>query len=159
MKSTFFLCLFLTGVICKGQNLQIIRPDDRVFTTVALNDYVVINTFSKRNAVGQLITVKTDSILVSTRKGIERIALGEIKGMKKTSKFGLSMRRLSPYASVVPILFLPGANSSKYEGRTWGGRFISRAAIIIPVGVGLGLLMNGKPLKKVKRGYTFRVVE
>ena len=159
MKAQLIVIFLFLVIPCRGQQLQILRPDSSVFASALQYDYVAVRTRSRNYVAGQLTALTPDTLTVIDRKQIRQIALNQIIELKKTSKFGITAKRLSTYSAVVPILFLPSANSSVYEGRTWANRFLSRAAIIIPVGVGLGLLMNGRSLRKTEKGYSFRVVQ
>jgi hypothetical protein len=156
--------VFLIGVLVLlawpslGQQLQILRPDSRVFTSVSPGDYLVLKTIERDHVAGKLVAISADTLTVSDRDQTRQITLGQITALKKTTKFGLTARHLSLYAAVVPVLLVPSANGRFYEGRTWGYRAWTSAAIVIPVGVGLGFLLQGSPLKKAKKGYSFQVV-
>lgn len=159
MKAQLVTILLLLVLPCCGQQLHILRPDSSVFASASQYDYVAIRTLSRDYVAGQLTLITPDTLVLIDRKQTKHIAISQVIGLKKTSKFGITAKRLSVYSAVVPILFLPAANSNVYEGRTWANQFLTRAAVIIPVGVGLGLLMNGRPLRQTAKGYSFKVVQ
>lgn len=159
MKAHLTLLLSLSMIPCVGQQLQILKPDSSVFASASQYDYVAVRTVAHQYVSGQLTRISLDTLTILDRKQTKYIPLNQLTELKKTSKFGITTRRLSTYAAVAPIFFLPGANSSVYEGRTWAYRLLTRAAVIIPVGVGLGLLMKGQPLRKKEKGYSFRVIQ
>lgn len=148
--------LFVFVLSCAGQTFQIVRSDSTVFKSISINQYASVVT-ANRSYAGQLVSITADAITINHQGKLADVLIRDISKAKKTSKFGIGVARLSTFAPVVPILFLPSANSETYQGRTWAGRFVSRAAIIIPVSVAIGLLMNAPSFKKIKKGYSFKV--
>lgn len=158
MKAQLIVIFLFSAIACTGQQLQILRPDSSVFATASRYDYVALRTYSGVYIAGQLIDLTPDTLTIVDRRQTKQVAMNQVTALKKTSKFGITAKRLSVYSAVVPILFLPNANSSVYEGRSWANRFITRAAVILPVGVGLGFLLNGHALRKAEKGYSFTIV-
>lgn len=152
-------CSLLIVLPCLGQQFQIIKPDSSVFKSVSINQYVSVVTNARQTFSGKLTSVTPNAITLDYRGRLVNVSVVDIIKAKKTSKFGICASRLSPYAAIVPILIIPSATSAPQQDKTFAGKFLVSAAIILPTGIALALLMNLPPYKKTKRGYSFRVVQ
>lgn len=151
--------LFIVTVPCAAQQFQIVSPDSSIVKSMSIDDYISVVTTARGRFDGQLTGLAADAITINHRGRSVNVLISEIAKARKTSKFGIGLARLSPYAAVVPIAALPSANSPTYQDRTWANRFLVRAAVIIPSSVVLGLLMNNSfSFRKAKNGYSFRVI-
>ena len=153
-------CLLMGGR-CGAQQLQIVRPDGRVFESIPVGKFVVVELpdrfQSTKRYQGQLMQVGAESITMAIRSKSQDIPLSEIRALRRVSKFGAWARRNGRI--IVPLTIATAGNVAgdlMKDGKT------SRK-ILIPAGASIGagaiayLLLHIPPLKKAEKGYTFRV--
>lgn len=157
MKTRFTLFFLFFALTCSAQELQIVKPDGKIFNTLRPNDYTVVRTLRLGTVSGRLIQISADSLTVVDPDGVYLLELGEIIAMKKTTRSGAWMRRSRGNSGLAAVLILPGPDFN--SERSFGDRMLNRAAIMIPTTMAIFMIASGRPLKKVEKGYSFVVKE
>ena len=157
MKSILISIFLFSSLACSAQELQIIKPDGNIFTTVKQNDFVTIRSLKGGEVSGRLTRFSLDTLVLHVPDGDRVFMLNEIVGMTKKTKLGTTMRRLRGYSGLAAVLILPTPNAG--SERSFGNQILNRALIMIPTTIVIYAITSGRSPKRSDKGYSFVVKE
>ncbi len=157
MKYVFVVLLLLVGASsCIAQQLQIVSPAEKVVTSLSEGDFTTLRTFGGKETSGQITRLTVDSLILNDRGYTYAIRLHDIAALRKSTKSGASLRRIRGYSGLAAIAILPANINPE---RSFGATMLSHAAVMIPTTLAIFVIFSGRPLRKVKKGYSYKVVE
>lgn len=156
-----FLVGFLATANCMAQRLHVINPDGSMFQSIAIGQHVAIMLPARFGAsaryAGQLTNIRPDSVTMTIRRRSQAVAVTEIQGLRRISKFGASVRRSSQFIVAGAISVSGDVVGGLTKEQAGGTRLLFTAGSSIGAGVLALALIRLPPLKKAKNGYSFRV--